>query len=149
MKNVQPPPEVGFLTSLQVLRTRVVEGRLDQIGRFYDKYHEIDKSKIHEMLIKHMIKFKKIILELKTAIPDKVWEIIDTLKRKATKEDFKIREKTLDFNLPVCSIEEKTLILNLLKPHLRKKMRTLHIMNKDYELITKETKKAFEKLFLE
>ena len=28
-------------------------------------------------------------------------------------------------------------------------MRTLHIMNKDYELITKEIEKAFEKVLLE
>lgn len=62
-RNTQAHLEVGFRPNLEVLRSRVVaEGRIDQIGNFYDKYHEIDKSKIHSMIFKHMIKFKKTIL---------------------------------------------------------------------------------------
>lgn len=101
------------------------------------------------MIVKHMIKFKKIVLELKIEILDKVWEILDTLKRQATEEDFRMREKILDSTLPICFVEEKSLLLNLVKPHLRSKMRTLHLMNKEYELISKEIEKAFEKVFLE
>lgn len=148
-KSTQAPLEVVFRPSLQVLSTRIIEeGRIDQIGKFYKKYSEIDKSKIHGMIIKHMLKFKKTILELKTVIPNNVWNILEFLKRQAIEEDLRMREKILDESLSVCSLEEKNLLLDLVKPHLRTKSRTLHVMDKNYELVAKETKKAFEKVFL-
>lgn len=108
-RNTQAPREVGFRPNLEVLRTRVVdEGRIDHIGKFNDKYSEIDKSKIHGMIIKHMIKFNKIVLEIKIVIPDNVWNILDFLKRQDIEEDLRIRENILDESLPICSVEEKT-----------------------------------------
>lgn len=91
------------------------------------------------MIIKHMLKFKKIILELKTVTPDNVWNILEFLKRQAIEEDLRIRGKILDESLSVCSLEEKNLLLDLVKLHLRTKSRTLHIMDNNYELVAKET----------
>lgn len=79
-KITQAPPEVEFKLNLQVLRSRIIEGRIEKISKFYDKYSEIDKSEIHCMIIKHMIKFKKIVLELKTIIPNSVWNILRVFK---------------------------------------------------------------------
>lgn len=78
-------------------------------------------------------------MELKTVIPNQVWNILDSLKKQSIKEDMRIREKTLDEDLTLCSFEEKSLLLDLVKPHLRTKLRNLQIMNKDYDLVTKET----------
>lgn len=97
----------------------------------------MDKSKIHGMLVKHMLKFKKIVLELKIIIPDNVWNILEFQKRQAIEEDLWIREKILDDTLLVCELEENKLLLDLVKPHLRTKTRTLNIMGKNYELVAK------------
>ena len=76
-KNIQAPPKAGFRPSLKVLSTRIVdEGKIDQVGKHYESFSEIEKLEIHNMIIKHMIKFKKTVLELKTSIPDKVWDIL-------------------------------------------------------------------------
>lgn len=97
--------------------------------------NEIDKLEIHGMIIKHMIKFKRKVLELKTVVPEKVWNILKFLKRQDIEEDLRIRENILDESLPICSVGEKTLLLDLVKLHLRTKLRTLQIMDKDYELV--------------
>lgn len=101
------------------------------------------------MIISHMIKFKKSVLELKTVILDKLWIILEIMKRHAIEEDMRIREETLDNIIPICSHDEKAILLDLVKPHLRTKTRNLQIMNKEYEQIGKETEKAFAQVIMD
>ena len=101
------------------MRNKILnEGILDTLSKVYEKYKEVDKTEIHYMVISHMIKFKKSVLELKTMIPDNFWNILEIMKRHAIEEDMKIREETLDTLLPICSHDEKAILLDLVKPHL-------------------------------
>lgn len=75
VEQTEAPKRVVWKPDIKIIAKRIVEqGKINQIHKYFDRYEVDDEILIEDMVIDHMLMYKKNLIELDGRIPQSLYD---------------------------------------------------------------------------